>query len=686
MSSNTDRINAFLTENGLTIARCPCVSPDFCLDFTALSALIDAATGPASCTVYDASEFTTAVATFKLVESAETGDHAWLVTIAADAAAADGTSPTTLESLTPLSAAGAAAWAPFTHVAPATWGNLIVLKNIAYESDATCTIFPTATGTLETQSLGIGARMTTLHWPAVDWAMGQLNLSLTANQNSIPRELVYDVNKMLDGTLELTKFKFLGCEIPEGHQGQSVEGMSHGSVLAKLKYGFHKRGIPWGFNADHQPVGGKYDAREDRLVEGCLLSTYITFDISHELEMIPASELPMGAAATAYVDAEVPAAVRPALAARVAAASVAIEATRLDEIIAYVWRAMCKMKVRDEKYTAARKTAFTTDVACAFFRELSIDEMPGLTKLDTLAVVLALCELLGMAVNYVAPAFGFQKNFPFEDQEELERRVSSSWAVCKEFGVSIGFHSGSGKSYENYALCGRVTGSQLEVKTSGRYTYELGKALEASKDEGDQALWKEWYAHSRGLASNSAFAELASERAASRGFIQTTLEACGSWESLGAEAVFADRAALDAALDTIGLSGDHMLWFEYNFLFICAAEGSTEKSKLGDHGAAGYEQRCRFYSGISDEGRLNFGKGIAKYILFLAESTGLAPAATCKASEAILDGYTNYGELLAAIAGPAPAAPRSTTAAKSSATTGAFDCVIELPTGWQLPK
>lgn len=148
---------------------------------------------------------------------------------------------------------------------------------------------------------------------------------------------------------------------------------------------------------------------------------------------------------------------------------------------------MCKMKVRDEKYTAARRAAFTTDVACAFFRELSIDEMPGLTKVDTLAVVLALCELLGMAVNYVAPAFGFQKNFPFEDQEELERRVSAAWAVCKEFGVSIGFHSGSGKSYENYALCGRVTGSQLEVKTSGRYTYELGKALEASKDAGDQA-------------------------------------------------------------------------------------------------------------------------------------------------------------------------------------------------------
>ena len=242
------------------------------------------------------------------------------------------------------------------------------------------------------------------------------------------------------------------------------------------------------------------------------------------------------------------------------------------------------------------------------------------------------------------------------------------------------------KSYENYALCGRVTGSQLEVKTSGRYTYELGKALEASTNAADQALWEEWYAHSRALASNSAFAELESERAASRGFIQKTLEAERVWTSLGGDAVFADRAALDAALDTLAPSGDHMMWFEYNFLFICAAEGSSEKAKLGDHGAAGYEQRCRFYSGISDEGRLNFARGIAKYILFLAESTGLAPAAVCKGAEALLDGYSNYGELLGAIEGAAPATAMSTAAAKSSATTGGFECVLALPAAWQNPK
>jgi hypothetical protein len=129
----------------------------------------------------------------------------------------------------------------------------------------------------------VGARFTTLHWPAVEWAMAELGLSMTANQNSIPRELVYDVGAMLDGRLEGVSFPFIGAEVPEGHQGQSVEGMSHGAVLSKLKSGFHRRRIAWGFNADHQPVGGKFDVREAELVRGCLLASYITFDLSPEL-------------------------------------------------------------------------------------------------------------------------------------------------------------------------------------------------------------------------------------------------------------------------------------------------------------------------------------------------------------------------------------------------------------------
>ena len=46
-----------------------------------------------------------------------------------------------------------------------------------------------------------------------------------------------------------------------------------------------------------------------------------------------------------------------------------------------------------------------------------------------------------------------------------------------------------------------------------------------------------------------------------------------------------------------------MFWFEYNFLYVLAADGRAEKAALGDHTPAGYRQRARFYA-ISDEGRL----------------------------------------------------------------------------------
>ena len=121
--------------------------------------------------------------------------------------------------------------------------------------------------------------------------MSALEIGLTANQNSIPRELVYDVDAMLGNRLDTVPFPFIGTSVPEGHQGQSVEGMSHGCVLSKLKTGFHRRRIAWSFNADHQPIGGKFDVREDALVKGCLLASYITFDLSPELALNQKADL-----------------------------------------------------------------------------------------------------------------------------------------------------------------------------------------------------------------------------------------------------------------------------------------------------------------------------------------------------------------------------------------------------------
>jgi hypothetical protein len=616
-------INRFLSEARLSIRENPCISPDFCLDFPRLCGALRRRPGV---TYHPQSGFAVANGSFQLCED-EHGDHAWLLTSRCQGALA--------------TLADGVALSSDTFAFPASWENLLRLKNLVQEHDPGSTIFPTATGTLRHQSLGVGARFTTLHWPAVEWAMSALGLSMTANQNSIPRELVYDVNAMLEGRLQGVPFPFIGCDVPEGHQGQSVEGMSHGAVLSKLKTGFHRRRIAWGFNADHQPVGGKYDAREAELVAGCLLSTYITFDLSPELSVTPKRADPM-----AWCAANVPARILTHVRLRASELGLSLDERALSELLCAVWPAVQKLVERDRAYAEARRKAFTTSLGRAYFRELSIDELPGLTSPETLATMLALCEGLDLAIHYVAPAFGFQKNFPFDDNAELERRVTRAWRICEAFGCSIGFHSGSGKSDENYRLCGRITGSKLEIKTSGRYTYEMGRALESSPNESDRALWRDWYRFTWELAVTSAFSVDPQESSMARSFIAHALHG----EEKSAD-VFESAESCLAALSRLRPSPDHMFWFEYNFLYVLAAGGSANKAALGDHTPAGYRQRARFYA-ISAEGRLAYAKNVARYLCFLAETTGQATALDCRIACERLEGLETYAAFLADIAPP----------------------------------
>jgi hypothetical protein len=218
--------------------------------------------------------------------------------------------------------------------------------------------------------------------------------------------------------------------------------------------------------------------------------------------------------------------------------------------------------------------------------------------------------------------------------------IEKQWGVCRQFGASIGFHSGSGKSAENYQVMGEVTGGRLEIKTSGRYTYEMGRALFASKNAADQALWRDWYKFTVDLAVAGAFSTDLTEQKMARVFVTDALTKCGK----GVD-VFANPTATHAAIDSLPASPDHMFWFEYNFLYVLAGGGRAEKAALGDHTPAGYQQRARFYS-ISEEGRLNFARNIARYIVFLAENTRLVPAATCAGANALLDRYTSLNEML----------------------------------------
>jgi hypothetical protein len=611
-------INRFLTDNGHTIARNPCVSPDFCLDWPALARKL--AGGKAKeLRDHPKSGFETAAGPWSLVEDTSTGDCAWKLLAHGDSAASKAVLSEGIQAGPEL-------------FFPATWENLLRLKNLVQERDPASTIFPTGGGELGRGTLGIGARFTTLHWPAVEWAMSALELGVTANQNSIPRELVYDVDAMLEGRLDTVPFPFIGTNVPEGHQGQSVEGMSHGCVLSKLRNGFHRRRIAWSFNADHQPIGGAFDAREDALVAGCLLASYITFDLSPELAL----KRPADAG-------EIDSGVREKVRARVAEAGISVEDGAFNALLGSVWHALQKMKRRDEKYRVARERAFTTPAGRLYLRELSIDELPGLTAPETTAVMLALCEVLGMPVNFIAPAFGFQKNMPYADNTALRVLIERQWAVAKKFGVSIGFHSGSGKSAENYRVMGEVTGGRLEIKTSGRYTYEMGVALFASRNPLDQALWRDWYRFTVGLALAGAFSLNPTESKMARSFIVDALAKAG-----GVTEVFGSPDACRSAVEALVPSPDHMFFFEYNFLFVLASGGRAEKSALGDHSPAGYAQRARFYA-ISPEARLLYAKGVAAYIVFLAENTGLVLAERCTAVRRLLARITSYDEFLGEI-------------------------------------
>jgi hypothetical protein len=613
-------INAFLLQHNLRIAQNPCISPDFCLDWSALSARL---VSGAPLQEWSKSRFDTAAGAWTLIEDPATGDCAWR-----------------LEARQPGHAVGlldgGIALSGELAVFPATWANLLKLKNLIQEHDPASTIFPTATAQLGRSTLGVGARFTALHWPAVEWTMSALELGLTANQNSIPRELVYDVDAMLANRLDTVPFPFIGTSVPEGHQGQSVEGMSHGCVLSKLKTGFHRRRIAWSFNADHQPIGGKFDGREDALVRGCLLASYITFDLSPELALNRPATF-----------ADLPPDTVTRTRARVAAAGVTLDDAAFSQLLVTVWPSLLKMKRREEKYAAARAAAFTTAAGRAYLRELSIDELPGLTTPATTAIMLALCEIMGMPVNFVAPAFGFQKNTPYPDNAALQQLIEAQWNVCRQFGVSIGFHSGSGKSAENYQVMGRVTGSALEIKTSGRYTYEMGVALAQSKDPTDAALWRDWYRFTLDMAGAGAFSPDATEQKMARTFVTTSLTAAASGPGGSdlARDVFVTPAACRSALEALPPSPDHMFFFEYNFLYVLAAGGRPEKSALGDHSPAGYIQRARFY-GISAEARLGFARRIAAYLIFLAENTGLASPERCAATRKLLASYTTLAAML----------------------------------------
>ncbi len=221
-------INRFLLDNNIRISHNPCISPDFCLDWPALRAKLS----DSSVKERPNSRFETAAGRGSLLEDETTCDCAWKLSRATWTGSARSTT--------------ASRSATAAIVVSRDVGQSASIEERGAGARSRLDDLSDAGANLGRSTLGIGARFTTLHWPAVDWAMSALNLGVTANQNSIPRELVYDVDAMLEGRLDTVPFPFIGTSVPEGHQGQSVEGMSHGCVLVEAQDRLSSRGASRG--------------------------------------------------------------------------------------------------------------------------------------------------------------------------------------------------------------------------------------------------------------------------------------------------------------------------------------------------------------------------------------------------------------------------------------------------------
>jgi hypothetical protein len=297
------------------------------------------------------------------------------------------------------------------------------------------------------------------------------------------------------------------------------------------------------------------------------------------------------------------------------------------KLLAYVWPSLQKMKRREEKYAAARAKLFTTDVGRAYLRELSIDELPGLTTPETTAIMLALCEALGMKIHFVAPAFGFQKNMPYPDNAQLRTLIEKQWACANSLArasVSTPAPANRPRTTKSWARS-RAAARDQDQRTLHLRDGPRALRFEKRRRPGAVARLVQIHPRTRGARRLQRRCHRAEDGA-------HVHHRCAREVGQGRRCVCeSDRDARPRS-KRCPPSPEHMFWFEYNFLHVLAAGGRPEKAALGDHTPAGYQQRARFYT-ISDEGRLNFAKNVASYIVFLAENTGLAPAATCAARQ-----------------------------------------------------
>jgi len=104
--------------------------------------------------------------------------------------------------------------------------------------------------------------------------------------------------------------------------------------------------------------------------------------------------------------------------------------------------------------------------------EVSLDEVPQVTKPGELLFYLNELHHVGVYPDFIAPNIGFKKREDYDgDLEELKRTVKTLHTIAKSFGALLSLHSGSGA--HPYSDKGIGTWNTIREATNGMVKYKV---------------------------------------------------------------------------------------------------------------------------------------------------------------------------------------------------------------------
>ncbi|MDE3068747.1 MAG: hypothetical protein KGJ60_14530 [Verrucomicrobiota bacterium] len=380
---------------------------------------------------------------------------------------------------------------------------------------------PRALGTIP--RLGIGTRMTTAVWPGIFKAMNRRGFAANAIQNSV-REL-----NLLDNLrVGLPPEKNYACgfgTIESGYTGSTYEGLWVAGVLAALQY---ELPLCYGADADHIQVkrGPEGMARAKRLISAARYYSFFTLDMADVLDygaLMDTSTSHAEECLTRHIPEQ-----RERLGVleyhgktfRCGGKSYSLDRVAIGKFVGKYWNALASL-------TELSDYIKTLKGADGFDLELTIDEHPPeisafacLTSDEEILFLLREMRRREIVLTHIAPNFGVEKGVDYrcpDGLEGLEARIRPQFAIAKEFGVMLDFHSGDDLTAAPRRVIQRATQGWHHFKVSPMLQLIFAEVLQ----EFYPALFKRWwqdayeYAEAEAL-QGSAFARQCLEEHRSR--------------------------------------------------------------------------------------------------------------------------------------------------------------------------